>query len=99
MSKTLDDLRDRLFAAIDGVKSGNIPVDKARAINDLGQTIINTAKVEVDYLRVSAQKQSRFLAPGAPSLPGPAGEAGTPAAPSPGNGILGVRRHLLKDHD
>lgn len=66
MSKTLDDLRERLFAAIDGVRDGSVTVDKARAINDLGQAIINSAKVEVDYLRVSAEKKSRFLARPAP---------------------------------
>lgn len=95
MSKTLDDLRERLFEAIDGVKTGALTVDKARAINDLGQAIINTAKVEVDYLRVSAEKKSRFIGSTAPALPAPGGEGAPPQALP--NGIVGVRRHLLKD--
>lgn len=100
MSKTLEDLRETLFDAIDGVKGGTLAVDKARAINDLGQAIINSAKVEVDYLRVSAEKRSRFLGPAAPALPAPGGEgAPPPPAPAPSlpNGIVSVRRHLLKD--
>jgi hypothetical protein len=100
MSKTLDDLRERLFDAIDGVKAGTLAVDKARAINDIGQAIINSAKVEVDYLRVSAEKKSRFIGASVPALPGPGGE-GVPAAPPAPlpNGIVGVRRHLMNDDD
>jgi hypothetical protein len=99
-SKTLDDLRERLFDAIDGVKNGTLAVDKARAINDLGQAVINSAKVEVDYLRVSAQKQSRFIGSSAPALPAPGGEGAPPAPATPlPNGIVGVRRHLMKDDD
>lgn len=96
MSKTLDDLRERLFEAIDGVKAGTLAVDKARAINDIGQSIINSAKVEVDYLRVSAQKQSRFLGAAPAALPAPGG-ADTPAGEALPNGIVGIRRHVLKD--
>jgi hypothetical protein len=96
MSKTLDDLRERLFDAIDGVKSGSLAVDKARAINDIGQSIINSAKVEVEYLRVSAQKQSRFLGTAATALPAPGEDGVPPGQPLP-NGIVGMRRHLLKD--
>lgn len=100
MSKNLEDLRERLFDAIDGVKSGSLTVDKARAINDLGQAIINSAKVEVDYLRVSAEKKSRFLGPAVPVLPAPDAAGSPPAAPPAKalpNGIVGVRRHLLGD--
>lgn len=99
MSKTMDDLRERLFAAIDGVRDGSVTVDKARAINDLGQAIINSAKVEVDYLRVSAEKKSRFLAPAGPALPAPGAAPAGPAPAPAQNGILGIRRHLLKDED
>lgn len=101
MSKTLDDLRERLFDAIDGVKGGTLAVDKARAINDLGQAIINSAKVEVDYLRVSTEKKSRFLGTAVPALPAPSGEGAPPApaaAPLP-PGIVGVRRHLISDQE
>ena len=85
MSKTPEDLRERLFAAIDGVKDGSLDIDKARAINDLSQTIVNLSKVEVDYARATDSK-SRFL-----SAPDPA------PAPPPANGILSIRRHTLKD--
>ena len=85
MSKTPEDLRDRLFAAIDGVRNGTVTVETAGAINQLAQTIVNLSKVEVDYARVTEGK-SRFLHADADAAP--------TALP---NGITGVRRHLLKD--
>ena len=63
MSKTITDLRDHLFDAIEGLKAGTLELDKARAIADLGQTVINSAKVEVDFLRATGKTQgSGFLA-------------------------------------
>lgn len=72
MSKNLDDLRATLFATIDAVKSGQMELDKARAINEIGKTIVDTAKVEVDYIRaVDGEAKSSFIpaGPAAPRLP------------------------------
>lgn len=46
-------LRKTLFDTLEMLKKGTIDLDKAKAINDTAQTIINCAKVEVDYMRVS----------------------------------------------
>lgn len=71
MSKSINDLRDTLFATLEAVKSGALDVDKARHINDLAKTIVDTAKVEVDYLRVTGGGESTFIdtAIGADNLP------------------------------
>ena len=53
MSKSIEDLREALFATLQGVKDGSIDVEKARAVNELGKTICDTAKVEVDYIKAS----------------------------------------------
>jgi hypothetical protein len=81
-TKTIDDLRTRLFAAIDGVKAGTLSLDQARTISDLSQVIVNTAKVEVDYLRATGGGESTFIdtAVGANNLP---------------PGITGIVRHRL----
>jgi hypothetical protein len=83
MSKKMDDLREVLFATLQGVKDGSVDLDKARAINELGKTLTDTAKVEVDYLRVTAGASSGFMDP-----------ATTPGK-QPG-AIAGVTRHLLQ---
>jgi len=80
VSKTLDDLRSVLFEALEAVKSGTMDLDKARAINEIGRTLVDTAKVEVDYLRATDGSQSSFIEP--------------PADPS--KLPPGVTRHLLK---
>lgn len=83
MSKKMDDLREVLFATLQGVKDGTVDLDKARAINELGKTLTDTAKVEVDYLRVTGGGESSFIdtAVGAANLP---------------NGITAITRHRLQ---
>jgi hypothetical protein len=82
MSKTIEDLRDHLFATLQAVKDGSLDLDKARAINDVAKTIVDTAKVEVDYLRVTGGGESQFIdsAVGNDNLP---------------PGITGITRHRL----
>lgn len=63
----LSDLRDHLFMAIEDLNNPEKPVDetslaRAKAIGDLAQVIINSAKIEVDFLRIAGpEKASEFL--------------------------------------
>ncbi len=49
----LSDLRDHLFETLEALKDeeGPMELDRARAISTVAQTIIDTAKVEVDLLK------------------------------------------------
>ncbi len=49
MKNTLDDLRNHLFATLEALQDPDKPmeVERAKAISHTGQTIINSAKVEV----------------------------------------------------
>jgi len=49
----IEDLRNHLFAALEGLSDPDNPMDieRAKAISDVGQTIINSAKLEIDYLK------------------------------------------------
>ena len=51
MKNKLPDLRNHLFEAIEMLKSGDMELDKAQAINSLAQTLVASAKVEVDYVK------------------------------------------------
>lgn len=62
-TQDIEALRAHLFAAMEGVKSGTLDLDKARAINELGKTLVDTARVEVDFLKITDGEKSRFLAP------------------------------------
>lgn len=83
MTKSINDLRETLFATLEAVKAGTIDLDKARAVNEIGKTIIESAKVEVDYLRITGGGESTFIdtAIGADNLP---------------DGITAITRHRLK---
>lgn len=54
-------LREHLFAAIEGVKAGTMGLDQARAVNEISKTIVDTARVEVQYLGVTGGGESAFL--------------------------------------
>lgn len=77
--KNIDDLRDLLFATIEGVKSGTLDIEKAKIIGDLSQVMVNTAKVEVEFAKATGQKGSGFPEK-AEELP---------------PGITGIRQHRI----
>lgn len=78
MKTKIDDLREHLFATLEALRDPDKPMelDRARAISEVAQTIINTAKVEVDYAKVVGKDvASSFLpapvraVPSTPALP------------------------------
>lgn len=76
MKNKIEDLRNHLFATIEGLLDPENPleIERARAVSDVAQTIINSAKVEVDFLRVTgSEKDSGFISNDKPALPAPKG--------------------------
>lgn len=67
MSKhNIDELRGHLFAALDGLRNKDEPMDldRAKTIADVAQVLINSAKAENDYLRATgASGASAFMQP------------------------------------
>lgn len=91
MSKTIEDLREHLFATIQGVRDGSVSIEQAKTVSELSQVVVNTAKVEVDFVRATERRDSRFL--------GIVDDQPAPAPPGRRleNGIVGIRRHVLGD--
>ncbi len=54
----LEQMKALRSAAPDAVEA---ELKRSRAISELGQTMINSAKVEIDYLEVTKQDHSPFL--------------------------------------
>lgn len=78
----INDLRTTLFDTLKGIKDGSIDLEKARAINEVSKTIIDTAKVEVDYLKINGGGESPFVeAVSNKNLP---------------PGIVGITQHRLR---
>lgn len=63
MKNKIDDLRNHLFAALEGLSDKDEPmeIERAKAISDVAQTIINSAKVEVDLLKVTGGESTSVL--------------------------------------
>lgn len=63
MSNNIDTLRDHLFATLAALsdKTSPMELERAKAISDVAQTIINSAMVEVKYAQVTGTKGSSFL--------------------------------------
>jgi len=57
----IEHLRDHLFEVIEMLKDGDMEIDKAKAITDVAQTIINSAKVEVDFIKTVHGIGSDFI--------------------------------------
>lgn len=55
MKNKIEDLRNHLFAALEGLADTDNPMDiaRAKAISDVAQTIINSAKVECEFLKAT----------------------------------------------
>jgi len=61
MRQDITTLREQLFATLAAVKDGSIDLDRARAVNEIGKTLVDTARVEVNYLRATGGGESEFL--------------------------------------
>ena len=70
----INTLREALFETLQGLKNKTVEIDQADAINRTAQTIINSAKVEVDFIKASgSHSDSGFIRSEktpSPALPG-----------------------------
>lgn len=64
MKNKIEDLRDHLFATLEDLRDPDKPMDldRAKAIADVAQTVINSAKAENEFLKITgAAKGSGFI--------------------------------------
>lgn len=59
----MTDLRNHLFETLEKLKDDENPMDlqRAKTISDVAQTIINSAKVEVDFLEIVGEGGGEFF--------------------------------------
>jgi hypothetical protein len=79
---TLTDLRDR---------QNPMEVDRAKAVADVARVMVDSAKVEVEYIKATGAQKSNFIEP--PVTTPQLTNGGEPF--SPGNGITSIVRHRL----
>lgn len=79
----IDDLRDHLMKTLASLRDRENPMepDRARAVAQVASVLVDTAKVEVDYIKATGADRSEFIE-GRPALPRPSAEP-TPHNPFP----------------
>ncbi len=61
-SNKIDDLRNHLFETIEMLKDKEIDVNTAKAISEVAQVIVNTAKVEIQFInRQNSSEEIGFM--------------------------------------
>lgn len=101
-TETIIELREHLFSALRGLTDTKTPmdIDRALAVSGVAQTIINSAKVEIEHMKVTGGDGTGFIS--APEDGGGKKPAITDGhQPSIGTLIeqrpgVTVRRHTLK---
>lgn len=61
MQQNIQDLRSKLFKVMDDLQAGTIDVPKAKALNETAQVLVNTAKVEISFMRLNGSLGSGFI--------------------------------------
>lgn len=69
----IQDLRDHLFETIEELRDKENPGDikRAMAVANVAQAIIHSAKIEIDYLRVTGGTSESGFIPDSSLLPAP----------------------------
>lgn len=59
----INDVREHLMQTLQSLRDKDRPmdIDRARAVAQVASVLVDTAKVEVDYLRATGQERSAFL--------------------------------------
>ncbi len=79
----IDTLREHLFDTLKALKDQDKPmeIERAKAITDTAQVIINCAKVEVDFLKANGSIETKFFSK--PALPSPTSGSALPNKANP----------------
>ena len=91
-SPHINDLRNHLMETLAALRDRTNPMepDRARAVAQVASVLVDTAKVEVDYLKATGSDRSDFLEPTVTHLALPN------TAPAAHNPFPNVTRHRLE---
>jgi len=65
MKNKIEDLRNHLFATMESLMDPENPmeINRAKAIADVAQVIVNSVKIEVDFLKATDRTQGTGFIP------------------------------------
>lgn len=84
----IEEMRRHLMSTLVDLRNRENPmdVDRARAVADVARVMVDSAKVEVEYIKATGAPKSGFIEPPA---------TGTPALPAPHNPFPSRTVHRL----
>lgn len=61
----IEDLRNHLFATLEALQDEDKPmeIDRAKTIADVAQVIVNSAKIEVEFIRATGREKGTGFIP------------------------------------
>lgn len=61
----IEDLRNHLFATLEALQDEDKPMDieRAKAIADVAQVVVNSAKVEIDFIKATGRSEGSGFIP------------------------------------
>lgn len=94
MSSHINELREHLMETLAGLRDRDNPMepDRARAVAQVASVLVDTAKVEVEFLKATHGDRSDFLGKQEEDLPELPNNSNTPTAHNP---FPTVVRHRL----
>lgn len=65
MKNKIGDLRNHLFATLEALQDEDKPmeIERAKTIADVAQVIVNSAKIEVDFIRATGRDKGTGFIP------------------------------------
>jgi len=57
----MEDVRDALFDTLDKLRKKEMDIETAKAVQGVSQALLNSARLELDFLRHSDQCRSKFF--------------------------------------
>lgn len=65
MKNKIEHLRNHLFATLEALQDEDKPmdIDRAKAIADVAQVVVNSAKIEVDFIRATGRERGTGFIP------------------------------------
>lgn len=88
-------VREALLATLADLRNREQPmeIERAKAVASVAAVLVDTARVENDYLKITGQDCSRFLEEPADQY---VAHLGVTVAPGDRNGISSITRHRLQ---
>lgn len=95
MKKNINTLREHLFDTLQQLKEGKIDAAQAKVVSEVSQTIINSVKVELDFIKQTGGTGTNFITPEVEDVPAEAVKLLEEASPKKNTPVPSVKQERV----